>query len=65
MIVTTLMFEIILMIFYSYLGETLPVWAKIVCFGMLCVIHLTACISEDNLRNKVKRLEEEVKKNEK
>ena len=62
MIVTTIGLELVLIVVSAFYYDNLPMWAKILCPLTYSAIHLIACISEDNLREKIKRLEAEVKK---
>ena len=62
MIVSMLSFEIILIVFTEHFFDTLPSWAKAISLVAFFVIHLIAYASEDNLRDNVKRLKEEVEK---
>ena len=61
MIVTMLMFETFTWIFFAHFGEVLPAWLRVLCFAVWFIVHFVAYASEDNLREKVKRLEDEIK----
>lgn len=58
-IMTTL--EIVLIVFGSHCYEDIPIWAKVLCLLASSTIHLIAYASEDILREKIKKLEAEVK----
>ena len=56
-----ILFEIVLMVFFAFCYANLPVWAKVLFMLVWCAIHLIEYASEDILRDKIKRLENEVK----
>lgn len=61
MIAPMLMFNIITIIFLFISYDTIPVWLRIVLFAIIFISDLIAYMSEDNLRDKIKYLENEVK----
>ena len=61
MIVTLLMFNIVTFASLTVLHDGIPVWLRIVLFAIIFISELIAYASEDNLRNKIERLENEVK----
>lgn len=60
--VTALLYEIILMVLFSIIGDTLPSWAKAIWVVALVVTYLIAYSSYCGLQDKVKCLENEVEK---
>ena len=61
MIASMLMFNIITIIFLFMSYDAIPVWLRIVLFAIIFISNLIAYISEDNLRDKIENLENEVK----
>ena len=61
MIAPMLMFNIITIIFLFMSYDAIPAWLRIVLFAIIFISNLIAYISEDNLRDKIKYLENEVK----
>lgn len=61
MITSMIAYEILLWIFISNCYDSLPSWAKAICLVAWLAIHAVAFGSEDNLRDKVKHLEKEIK----
>ena len=62
MIVSMLMFETLIWVFFAHFYEIMPVWLKVLCYAIWFISHFTAYASEDNLRSKVNDLEDEVNK---
>lgn len=62
MIVSMLMFETLIWVFFAHFSEVLPVWLRVLCCAIWFISHFVAYGSEDNLRSKVKSLEDEIKK---
>ena len=62
MITTMLLFESILLIFFSLCYDSIPVWLRIVLQTCMFVAVFVAYMSEESLRDKVKRLEDDVNK---
>ena len=62
MITTALLYNFVALIILTHLGNLMPFWGRaIVQIGWL-VAYIIAYISEENLRDKIKHLEDEVKK---
>ena len=61
MIVPMLMFIIVTIVSLIVSYDGIPVWLRIVLFAIIFISYLIAYISEDNLRDKIKYLENEVK----
>ena len=61
MIVSMLTFNIVIVTFLTMSYDIIPVWLRIILLAIIYIGTLTAYISEDNLRSKVKSLENEVK----
>ena len=61
MIAPMLMFNIITIIFLFVSYDATPVWLRIVLFAIIFISSLIAYVSEDNLRDKIDDLENEVK----
>ena len=61
MIVSMLMYIIVTFTFLTVSYDGIPVWLRIVLFAIIFISNLIAYASEDNLRNKIERLENEVK----
>ena len=61
MIVSMLMFIIVTVVSLIVSYDGMPVWLRIVLFAIIFISELIAYASEDNLRNKIERLENEVK----
>lgn len=62
MITTMLLFDNIMLIFLSLCYNSIPVWLRIALQMCIFVAMFVAYMSEENLRDKVKRLEDDVKK---
>lgn len=56
-----LMFIIVTVVSLIVSYDGMPVWLRIVLFAIIFISELIAYASEDNLRNKIERLENEVK----
>ena len=61
MIAPMLMFNIITIIFLFVSYDAIPVWSRIVLYAVIFISSLIAYVSEDNLRDKIDDLENEVK----
>ena len=61
MIVSMLMFIIVTVVSLIVSYDGIPVWLRIVLFAIIFISELIVYASEDNLRNKIERLENEVK----
>ena len=61
MIVPMLMFNIITIIFLFMSYDAIPVWLRIALYAIIFISSLIAYVSEDNLRDKIDDLENEVK----
>ena len=61
MIVSMLMFNIITIIFLFMFYDVMPVWSRIALYAIIFISSLIAYASEDNLRDKIDDLENEVK----
>ena len=61
MIVSMLMFIIVTLVSLIVSYDGIPVWLRIVLFAIILISEIIAYASEDNLRNKIKHLENEVK----
>ena len=61
MIVSILMFNIVIFTFLTVSYDAIPIWLRIVLFAIIFISNLIAYASEDNLRDKIKHLENEVK----
>ena len=61
MIAPMLMFNIITIIFLFVSYDAIPVWLRIALYAIIFISSLIAYISEDNLRDKIDDLENEVK----
>ena len=62
MITSMLAYETIMWAFIAHFYDSMPIWLRTVLLIAWFVIHLIAYASEDNLRDKVKSLEDEVAK---
>lgn len=61
MIVPMLMFNIVTFAFLTVSYDGIPVWLRIILFAFILMNQIIAYASEDNLRDKIKCLEDEVK----
>ena len=61
MIAPMLMCNIIAIIFLFMSYDAIPAWLRIVLFAIIFISSLIAYVSEDNLRDKIDDLENEVK----
>ena len=61
MIVSMLMFNIVIFTFLTVSYDAIPIWLRIVLYAIIFISNLIAYASEDNLRDKIKHLENEVK----
>lgn len=61
MIVSMLMFNIVIFTFLTVSYDAIPIWLRIVLYAIIFISNLIAYASEDNLHNKIKHLENEVK----
>ena len=61
MIVSMLMFNLAIFTFLTVSYNAIPIWLRIILFSIVFVSLLVAYASEDNLRDKIKHLENEVK----
>ena len=61
MIVTMLIFNIVTVTFFTVSYDGIPVWLRIALSAIIFISNLIAYASEDNLRNKIEHLENEVK----
>ena len=61
MIVSMLIFNIVMFAFLSVSYDGMPVWLRIVLPVIIFISIIIAYTSEDNLRAKIKHLEDEVK----
>ena len=61
MIVSMLMFNIVTFAFLTVSYDGIPAWLRIVLFAFILMNQIIAYVSEDNLRNKIKHLEDEMK----
>ena len=61
MIAPMLMFNIVTIIFLFMSYDAMPVWLRIALYAIIFISSLIAYISEDNLRDKIDDLENEVK----
>lgn len=61
MIVSMLMFNIMTITFLAMFYDGIPVWLRIILFTIIFISNLIAYASEDNLRDKIEHLENEVK----
>ena len=61
MIAPMLMFNIITIIFLFMSYDAMPVWLRIALYAIIFISAIIAYASEDNLRNKIEHLENEVK----
>ena len=61
MIVTMLIFNIVTVTFLTVSYDGIPVWLRIALSAIIFISNLIAYASEDNLRNKIEHLENEVK----
>ena len=61
MIAPMLMFNIVTIIFLFMSYDAIPAWLRIVLFAIIFISSLIAYVSEDNLRDKIDDLENEVK----
>lgn len=61
MIVSMLMFNVVIFTFLTVSYDAIPIWLKIVLFAIIFISYLIAYAREDNLRDKIKHLENEVK----
>lgn len=62
MIATMLCYEILLWVCLAHFRDSMPQWLATVLILSWIVIHTIAYASETNLRDRIKRLEDEVKK---
>lgn len=60
MIVSMLMLNAIIFTFLVASYDAIPIWLKIVLYAIIFISNLIAYASEDNLRDKIKHLENEV-----
>ena len=60
MIVSMLIFNIMTITFLAMFYDGIPVWLRIVLFAIIFISNLVAYASEDNLRDKIEHLENEV-----
>ena len=56
-----LMFNIVMFTFLTVSYDGIPVWLRIALFAIIFISNLIAYASEDNLRDKIEHLENEVK----
>lgn len=61
MITAMLTFITVIFVYLSICYELIPIWLRIIMYGLIFICELIAYGSEDNLRNKVKSLEDEMK----
>ncbi len=61
MIVSMLVFNIVTFIFLTVSYDRMPVWLRIMMSAIIFISILIAYTSEDNLRDNIKHLENEVK----
>lgn len=61
MIVPMLMFNIVTFAFFTVSYDRIPVWLRIMLSAIIFISIIIAYTSEDNLRAKIKHLEDEVK----
>ena len=61
MIVTMLIFNIVTFAFLTVSYDGIPIWLRIALSAIIFISNLIAYASEDNLRNKIEHLENEVK----
>ena len=61
MIVSMLMFSIVTFVFLTVSYDGIPVWLRIALYAIIFTSSLIAYASEDNLRDKIDDLENEVK----
>ena len=61
MIVSMLMFSIVTFVFLTVSYDGIPVWLRIVLYAIIFISEIIAYASEDNLRDKIDDLENEVK----
>ena len=61
MIVSMLMVNIVTFAFLTVSHDGIPVWLRIALFAIIFISIFIAYASEDNLRNKISHLEDEVK----
>lgn len=61
MIVPMLMFNIVTFAFLTVSYDGIPVWLRIMLSAIIFISIIIAYMSEDNLRDKIKNLENEVK----
>lgn len=60
MIVSMIMFNVVIFTFLSISYDAIPVWLRVILYALIFISLLIAYASEDNLREKVKHLEDEV-----
>ena len=60
MIAPMLMFSVVTIIFLFVSYDAIPVWLRIVLYAIIFISSLIAYTSEDNLRDKIDDLENEV-----
>ena len=60
MIVSMLMLGVVMFTFLCVSYDAIPIWLKIVLYAIIFISNLIAYASEDNLRDKIKHLENEV-----
>ena len=56
-----LMFNIVTFAFFTVSYDRIPVWLRIMLSAIIFISIIIAYMSEDNLRDKIKNLENEVK----
>lgn len=61
MIVSMLMFNIVTFTFLTISYDRIPVWLRIALSALIFISIFIAYVSEDNLRDKISHLEDEVK----
>lgn len=61
MIVSMLVFNIVTFIFLTVSYDRIPVWLRIALYAIIFISIIIAYVSEDNLRDKINHLENEVK----
>ena len=61
MIVSMLMFNIVTFAFFTVSYDSIPIWLRITLSAIIFISILIAYASEDNLRDKINHLENEVK----
>lgn len=59
--IVSMLINIMTITFLAISYDGIPVWLRIVLFAIIFISNLVAYASEDNLRNKIEHLENEVK----